>query len=784
MHPSDKEIRPATVSQEIRVQHTQDDEYRQLYRKHTLFETAQEASSETWKQWLQQYAGSLKRWELSHCKDLVDKMPPLLNSNPAIIALFQKGTQAIEQQRYQEALEMLECLIAATVPGTSLLDKGTLATLLVITGRIFLYKAADSETARIYFERARELMPIDGLSYAALGDYHKYRNDFEEAEHFYIEAIRQKSGQVHGYLGRGLLAEAQDEWNDANDCYEDAVQAVENPQDFEVILHWLLTPISGNVYWQFARKLKEMEKLEHALEAVTKALEKRNNTGIKGAIDYPERFAYKLQGEILVEQSRPREAAKSYYEAAWRFSNQSNFSTARALLERAYKLKSDDADICWELADVLRMSSYPTTPSNEEDTPSYDEEETDWQEIEQLLRESLKYWELAYALGVSRCQLPRRNLRWLCFERALINEQLKNLPGNNRDEARLCWEAIRYLERAVRYGSTPPDFWRLLGSFYYIMDKNENALNATEKAIDSSDQSLIVQNQKALILMQLGRLNEAEEVINRQRKLSWSAELEVSAAYIHFYKGNYEGALKHIKNVIEDKQVPKQIRYYDLCATCYFMLGEPANARKAAARIWQLYEKAGRKSTNEDLCRIGKAACYLDKLDESIAIFCRLCENNAGNSGVYCWLGFAYFLRGDLQNGKVNLDKGIDKATRRKILEEVVRVNIPIVKQLATDKPFCTQICATLDQFQEAILHRYSLAEHDISRDDELKQVLEEERDEDILLAAQAGLARFYLDTGQWNSAKDMYRCLLEDHKQRFPEAKIGLERVAIATRK
>src|SRR5205807_2807264 len=111
-------------------------------------------------------------------------------------------------------------------------------------------------------------------------------SDREKALTLFQEAIKLSPKQPDGYIGKGLLCEDQELWDEADDCYEEAIGAVEGEKDIELALNKFLAPVSGNLYLQLARKLKKKRDLERALQAVTRAI----GMGIKDQGEYPERI--------------------------------------------------------------------------------------------------------------------------------------------------------------------------------------------------------------------------------------------------------------------------------------------------------------------------------------------------------------------------------------------------------------------------------------------------------------------------------------------------------------
>jgi tetratricopeptide (TPR) repeat protein len=774
MNSSDKDTQQVPTSQDVLVQHTQYNEYWWQQKKRTLYKAFQEAPLEGLNQWQQTYAELLLAWELALCEKLTNETFPFPSDAFAMAAFFQSRTQAIKQKRYQEALDMLVYLTNAILPNSSqhILNETSRATLLVFIGRIYLYEVFDAEAALKYFEQAKDLAPNDGLPYSALGDYYRRAKDAEKAELLYTQTLKQSPKQPDGYIGKGLLAEDQARFSEANDYYKEAIEAVGEERDIDVALSKLLAPLNGNVYLQLAHVLRKRQDLEQALQAVAKA----PDMGIRDEMDYPERTGYRLKGELLEELQRPVESAEAYYEAARRFNRLSNFRTAIKLLTRAHNLNSSDPYICWELSDALRMSSYPMLPSDEDEISlanDYDDEEIP--HVDQAIKKSLEFWEQAYKIG-----LLDQDLALFYYERVLINDQLASLP--RAAERPLYWEGITYLERALLRDDTNSDFWTFLGYFHHMLGKELNAFYALTKAIEYDDKNLRALYQLVSLLVLSGQTDEAEKVIGKLQEQQWSRALAAREAYIRFYKGFYRDALELISHLIEDEEVPPETWYRELRAACYLMLDEPMHAKEEFVHIWEPYEKSNFEPSNEDRLRFGRAACHIDKLDKAVDIFSLLCENSSELGEAYCGLGFAYLRQGNLQYGEESLAQGIAEASNQRELESLVKIDFSIMKKVSATLPYGAQVYKILDRLQEKINIRSKEIEQSRSREDELRRVVETNLPKDgtinwAWLAAQAGLARLYTERGLWDNAKEVYQSL-QYQREQFPEAQIGLEKV------
>ncbi len=726
-------------------------------KRKVLYDTFQGDPQEGLRQWLQTYAEALITWQLNICDKLAKEPFPFPPQAADFIALFQTGTQAIRDERYLDALDMLNYLIQVESVNQPqpILDQINRAILHIFSGRIFLYKSTDRESALRHFKQAGELASDDGRPHAALGDFYRVENDTHKALRLYREAIERSPNQPDGYIGMGLMADDQKRWDEADEWYERAIAAVQNEKDFDIGLRQFLVP-SGNIYLYLARKFKN-EDPERALRAVTYAI----SSGIKQDGDYPERTAYSLKGELLETLQRPTEAAEAYYEAGRRCGWQNEHQIAIDLLTKAKELNPGHTPIFWNLSDTWRMLSY--TPE-----PPYVDKDS--------IEKSIAIWEYG-----THIKLPDSDYFWSYTSRALINEQLARLP--NAELWTLWWEAVVYLERAILLNKSDVYCWIYLGRFYRLLSTESNALHVTHRAIEYDPTDLSALDERAAILANVGKFVEAEEVIEKRQALEPNDWMDAVKAYILLRKGQLVEALELINRSIEKS--PTEIWYRDLRALGYRMNNEPARAQEDYRWIWSYYDPLDRDNQSA----FGSAAYSLGDIDKAIEIFSRLCDDPTQDFfSNYCGLGECYLAKGDLAAGEENLDKAIAKAINVRQLDDLLNINFADIQKLSIDWPHGAQVREILEQLEEKIkTRRTELEQRPRSPEEELQQIVtKHERDGETgswaWIGANAGLARLYAEEGQWVEAANLYKqllaleSLLYNDMPPFPEARRGLE--------
>ena len=88
---------------------------------------------------------------------------------------------------------------------------------LVFTGRIHLYKTSLADKAWEYFQLAHNLAPACGLTQAAFANYHQSRNEPDLALTCAQDATELAPDLPDGFVARGLWAESQERWPEANE---------------------------------------------------------------------------------------------------------------------------------------------------------------------------------------------------------------------------------------------------------------------------------------------------------------------------------------------------------------------------------------------------------------------------------------------------------------------------------------------------------------------------------------------------------------------------------------
>ena len=696
--------------------------------------------------WRQVYAKTLTDWKLNFCQSLVNL--PFLAQVRSVIEPFQIGTDAIVAGQHSYALPMLMDLVQTqSTEGQFVLNEMIRSLLYVFIGRIYLCEIKDNRAALKYFVEARnlvqtkDLIPKDGYPYAALGDYYLYlsqevllqdsdhqQNRYRrQAEKLYQQAFNFSPDQPHGYVGMGLLCEEQAQWDEADDYYRQAIEKIWQEADIAQALRKLLAPVSGNLYLQLARMLRN-ERTEQALEAVEQAL----NLKIKHDEPYPERLGHRLKAKILRKLNRFTEAAEAYYRAGQQFGERGELEIAvdllkqaTDLLEQVGELSQDHVPIYWYLSDMLRLCSYQL------ESPYVDEE---------IIQASIKAWKQGADL-----RLPNASDAWSYITRALINEQLARLPIDKRKNSRqeLWWEAIFYLERAIVLNSTDAYCWTYLGHFHRLLENDANAFYATQKAYDFDPSNITVLDEKAETLAYLGRFAQAKATIDQRRELESDQQVTGTEIYILLHTGQCELALNLLNQIIETEPNDIWARY--LRALYYQRLGNETSLPLAQVEYnWVMDHYNPWDIENQE--KFGWAAYSLGHLDKAINIFEKLRDDAEYQKSIHSVLGLLYLAKGDYEVAKATLEHGIAVINNKRILNDFLEIELTVIERDSEHWDHGAESKEILEQAKERIEERIAALEQPISPIDELQQIIQTASSESwAQLGAKAGLQRFLL---------------------------------------
>jgi tetratricopeptide (TPR) repeat protein len=473
--------------------------------------------------------------------------------------------------------------------------------------------------------------------------------------------------------------------------------------------------------------------------------------------------AYALKGAWLEATGRAGEAAAATFEAGSRYGwqGEAKLKVAIDLLTRAIELDPSSVLAYWHLAEAWRVRSFAPEPPYAQRDP---------------LERSLAVWNA----GAAR-QLPDASTSWPYLTRALICEQQARLDDDNR--IALWWQAICYLERAILLDPTDSGRWAALGRLHRLLENNSCALYVTAEAVKRDPKEPSALEERAAILADTGRFDEAAQVLEQRLELdgenAWARGVK---AYILANRKDYRAALNLIDQVIALE--PNSIWNLDLRALCCWMLGERAQARASYERIWAIQSTTSNLAS-EDRRACAYAAYQLGKVDEAIAVLEKLSGDLRARGDVRRTLGLCQFVKGNVVRAEELLLSGVACAQIHE-LDAFLAMELADLEARSRDwrripravtafnrvKKTTVALVAGLSRSAAEDLRMLAAAEFTT-----VLQVLPEDDASAMKLGAEAGLARLKLDQQQWKDAAEAYRELHKRRGQSMPEAAVGIER-------
>jgi tetratricopeptide (TPR) repeat protein len=517
--------------------------------------------------------------------------------------------------------------------------------------------------------------------------------------------------------------------------------------------------IDGNTHYTLAQLLYALRCYQPALAEINQALD----IGITGESEYPQTPALQLKAQILIAVEDKEAAAQCFFEAGKNFYWSNDFAAADEQFSHAAELRPDHAPTYWYWADSLLVYSYTPEPPDTMKT---------------IIEKCLEIWHKGYNLG-----LPDSEYAWAYHTKALINGQRVNLPYAFTWD--LSWEAIIYLERAMLLGRQNAEIWANLGRYYRSLDIISNSLNASERALENDAMNLNALAERAAILANVGKYDEAEEAIKKYKEQQpddvW---IDGVKSFVLFHKGEYLAALNLIGSVLEDDKGQEDVWSRSFRADCYRAKGDHLQAAEDYRVVLNRYARPDVGTSDiPNQGTYGYAAYCLGEISVAISILENMLKDPTKDP--YFTLGLCYLVQGESKQtlSEKYMHEGI---VRTHYMQELdfLKPNFEDIESLASNSPPAkqVQIRDMLTRLEQAVEdQRNKLFEERPSLEDELKEVLNKyPRDGKAgnwaWLGAYAGLARLYTEEKRWNEAVQVYQ-LLSKEDTIFPEARDGLER-------
>jgi tetratricopeptide (TPR) repeat protein len=662
------------------LRYTQENFLKTLEGLHAKFESSPQSG---WHHWLFHFTHAVADWELAFCRNLLEQLPGLAPEEVlpgGELALVKRGAAALLEGDYHNALPMLLFLAEDYLARDLEKSREPVRALVwTLIGRIYLHKLDDPENARVFLEHAHTLGAADARILSAWGELAFKQERSSEAARSFMEAMEVSPDVSDGFVGMGMVSEAQKSWDRANEMFAQALETIAGEPDPLDSLAKLAAPLSGKLCHELASRLYAQGKFEQALTAVERAI----LLGIQGEENFPAKRAHQLKGDILLELDRKVESARAYFEIGQQLYDwQGEYKSSIDFFRKVEQLDKSFAENYYYLSDALRMQSYlPNYPYTDRD----------------LIHESQFYWEAGQKL-----EPPEENI-WPLITRALISERYGALP---EDDKQGQWEGIVYLERALFRDPKASNWWSHLVRFYRLLDLYSISLDSCNQALALNPDNKLLSEEMIALLADLGEYHLAQEMLEQRLKSGPSDWLSGILGFILLFSNQPEKAVVQFEEII--RSIGETDDWYlTMYASCLLSLRRIDEAIPTLKTIFSHYTKEDK----EYLFRYANTATHLggEYLEKAFDIFqlaldyADQSEDKSEISSVKGGLGIAHLRRGkksDIEQGSSLIQECIQEARRKPEIDELLYVKFVALEEETRNLAHEQEIRSAMDKLR------------------------------------------------------------------------------------
>jgi tetratricopeptide (TPR) repeat protein len=551
---------------------------------------------------------------------------------------------------------------------------------------------------------------------------------------------------------RALIAESASDFTTADEYYDHAADT----DGARAVAEELFGPVPPNLLWKYGRRIRDTEP-DSAVWAIRRALE----SGIRGGDEYPERSAFVDLARAFEQYQHlgpaakaptpadaDHESANAYWEAGRRYAWVGDEASAESYLSRACHLDPGNGLYAFELAEALRMRAV-----NE-----------DGMVDQGLLAKATEFWDRGYELRV-----PGADISFAYVTMALITHE----RSGDLYRPRQSWRAVALLERGLLSDPQNVRTMAQLSQAHRLLGHRWTALDLTSAAYKSDRHDDAVFDQHFLVLRELGRDDEALELIDQRKRSAEQPWLVKRKVQVLIALGRLEEAVGLLQSAPPGDQM-----VYDLQrGLCHELLGDADAAR-------ELYERVcdqDRDATPERRDNLAAWACYLvERYDEAERAYSALVQDDPEEASFRCDFGQILLARGDpgkddVSRGKQLFLAGIEATCSMAALLSVERIELPRLRKRVAGRQHDPDITAALREISSALGDRLRVLDRAGSAVDELQKVVAAE-DADTREAVLLARARIELAGSGNEKALDSYITLTATA---VPEAEYGVSRAA-----
>jgi tetratricopeptide (TPR) repeat protein len=735
--------------------------------------------------WLASCATAIASWRSNWLTDLCQEPFPCPGGAGETLDLMSAGARGLVEGDYVQTLPMLSLLVDGadqTSRWVSLLEPETRLRLLMLIGRVHLYREKNHAGAERRFNQARELAPLDGRPFAALAELSRLSpSGSENALSLNASAIERSRYHIDGYLGMGLAHEQQNQWQQAESWYDKALRLVLDrelamAETVADSLDKLLLPVSAHVFLSFGRVVigkNPWLALTLADFAKTDASFRTDffRIGHDGAATV--RQAYQLEGEVY-ESLAARVLAEdgyedSYYkeqaavaldEAGWRLTDANEFSQAITLLRRAVELDPRLAEAHWDLADALRFESYTPVPIKKDEAGR-----AIWSMNYPMLEEARSIWQTG-----TDVRLPDKAFSSTYVVRALINEAMSSAPAYREELPSLWWEAIVYTWRAILMDEKEPIRWSQLANFFEKVGHRSLALWAALEAL-----RLDAENDAALeVLIDLGEIDRARGFVGQIRSDDSPTAPRTSVGRVLLRAGRLSEAVSLANRALADN--PNDLSWLSIRSGGYELQGDIDAAVNEDRNIWSHYSD----SNVAHALTFAWTAFALGTFSRAIELFEReLPFSPMETHDCLMGIGLSQLGLGELSAGEQTLERALAASRNLRQVNDVLLFDLPLARRLlAGSMHEVGSILEKVEREARALIPKFETTSDPGSEIRPAFTSLLPEDNSCSAIGTRLTMAWLHREAGEWDEAAAIYRKLIGldgDLECQVPEAELGL---------
>jgi tetratricopeptide (TPR) repeat protein len=460
--------------------------------------------------------------------------------------------------------------------------------------------------------------------------------------------------------------------------------------------------------------------------------------------------------------------ANAWYQAGRDLLDKNELKLAVEALRKALALRPDHADTYLNLAEALRLKSW--TPR-----PPY--------VIRDEVEQSLAVWELA---AQRKVLLGGEADSWAYMARAALNEQLARVPGNDRWA--LGWEAVSYCERALAYDSEDCSRCLSLARWYryLLMDACED--RATAVALRAGPYDVDALEERIICLTNAGRFADVETLLQKRRERDISSWPDAIEAFIKFHTGQPGEAFELIQKGLKD--LPEALWCRLVRAECLEKLGRPSEAVSDYRWILERYDPEDWENQSLFASTAYRLGLREGRMEQAVELYTRIHPQFTlpTDASVRIHFGLCYLAVADFVRGERLLEEGLTLTANLRVLANLLHSDLIGLEEASSSWAHGEKLRALLNSPTAGIKARVrarlaKAQESRVSHEEELGYLQSSrpfgDADGWLRIGVQAGLARSYTASKRWNEASQIYVRLLRQEQERFPEARLGLEKAA-----